>query len=92
MNDNTGDGEPFLGVTTLPDITQHLKAAFPPNLLKHIILLVSYLSKLLELREAYVRIVLSSHLIQIFDDLTDKNYPIDNKTKYRDIPVVSFDA
>jgi hypothetical protein len=88
LNNNFKDNQPFLGITTLPDISPHLKSVFSPNFLKHVILLASYLSKFLELREAYVRIVLTSHLIQIFDELTDADHPIDNKIKYSNLPDV----
>ena len=91
----TGDNEYFLGVSNLPDITPHLKQAFSENLIKHIMLLASYQSKLLTLREPYTRVVLSTYFIQIFDDLTDQNYRIDSKIRIDDLPLVSkclFDA
>lgn len=77
-------------MTILPDIEPQLAEAFPVNRLKHIILISSYLAKILELREPYVRIILAGSLIQVFDNFTDDNHPIDNTLKYNDIPEVAL--
>lgn len=90
MNNSYGDSQPFLNMTILPDIESQLNKAFTLNRLKHIVLVSSYLAKILELREPYVRIVLAGYLTQIFDDLTDDEHPVDNTLKYADIPEVAY--
>ena len=88
LNNRKDENEYFLGTTNLPDISSGLKQTFSDNSCKHIMLLASFLSKMLTLREPYVRVMLSTGFIEIFDELTDKHYRIDNKVRIEDLPLV----
>ena len=72
----------------IKQMEEYLQKFFTPNRLKHIMLLVSYMAKFLELREPYVRILLTSFLTQIFDEKTDIEAKIENTLSYADIPTV----
>jgi hypothetical protein len=75
-------------MTIMPDIEEELQKSFDLNSVRHIMLLVSYLAKLLELREPYVRVVLTSYFTKIFDEFTDRKAKIEQTLKYDDIPLV----